>query len=105
MLNVVFSRVRDEEVERLRAWGRELMRRGDEVRETFRQEGVRHEISHLIHTADGWIHVIAIEVEDIELARAAYATSKLPIDSQHREVMNAALDGPFPAERIYEMSL
>ena len=105
MLNVVISRVRDEEVERLRAWGRELIRRADEVRETFRQEGVRHEISHLIRTADGWIHVIAIEVEDIELASAAYAASKLPIDSEHREVMQAALDGPFPAELIYEMSL
>jgi hypothetical protein len=105
MLNVVFSRVRDGEVERLRAWGRELMQRSDEVRDTFRQEGVRHESSYLIQTADGWIHVIAIEVENMEKAQAAYDASKLPIDSEHREVMRTALAGQFPAERIYEMSL
>jgi len=105
MLSVVFSRVRDGEVERLRAWGRELMERSDEVRETFRQEGVRHESSHLIQTADGWVHVIAIEVEDMERARAAFAASKLPIDSEHREVMQAALDGLFPAELLYECRL
>jgi hypothetical protein len=105
MLNITFSRVRDGQLELLRAWGRELEGRRDEVRETFRQEGVKTERSFLLETTDGWVHVIAIEVEDMDGARAAYDSSTLPIDLQHRATMAAALDGPFPVEHLYECAL
>lgn len=105
MLSVTFSRVRDGEEERLRAWGRELMQRAGEVRETFRQEGVRHERSFLIRTTEGWVLIRAGEVEDWDHAVQAYNASRLPIDSEHRQVMESALEGPFPAEQIYECSL
>lgn len=105
MLSVTFSRVRDGEEERLRAWGKELMERAGEVRETFKQEGVRHERSFLLRTSDGWILVRAGEVEDWDKAMAAYGASELPIDAEHRRVMESALEGPFPAEQIYECRL
>jgi hypothetical protein len=105
MLSVVFSRVRDDEVDRLRAWGRELMRRTDEVKETFRHEGVRHEKSHLIRTTEGWVLVRSAEVEDMDAALAAFAASDLKIDSEHADVLQQTLEGPFPAELIYECSL
>ena len=105
MLSVAFSKVREGEVDRLRAWGRELMKRPDEVRETFRHEGVRHEMSHLIRTNDGWVLVRTADVEDWDRALKAYAASDLPIDAEHRQVMDAALDGSFSAELIYECSL
>ena len=105
MLSVVFSRVRDDEVDRLRAWGRELMERTDEVRETFRREGVRHEKSHLIRTSEGWILIRSAEVDDMDAALAAFEASNLKIDSEHGEVMKRALEGPFAAELIYECSL
>ena len=105
MLSVTFSRVRGGEEERLRAWGRELMQRADEVRETFKQEGVHHERSFLIRTSDGWVLIRAGEVEDGDRAMQAYAASQLPIDAEHRQVMESALDGPYPAEQIFECSL
>ena len=37
----------------LRAWMAELNRRSAEVRETFAQEGVRHEQAYLLKTAEG----------------------------------------------------
>lgn len=105
MLSVVFSKVRDDEVDRVRAWGRELMGRTDEVRATFRQEGVRHEMSHLVRTTEGWVLVRSAEVEDMDRALAAFVASKLKIDAEHGEVMQRALAGPFAAELIYECSL
>ncbi len=105
MLSVTFSRVRDGREERLRSWGRELMERADEVRATFRQEGVRHEKSYLLRTGEGWILVRIGDVEDWERARAAFAGSKLPIDAEHLEVLESSLEGAFPAELIYECSL
>jgi hypothetical protein len=105
MLSVVFSQVRDDEVDRLRAWGRELMERTDEVKETFRQEGVRHEMSHLIRTTEGWVLIRSAEVDDMDKALAAFEASNLKIDAEHGDVMQQTLEGPFPAELIFECSL
>jgi hypothetical protein len=80
MLNVSFFKVREDQIDQLRAWGRELTRRTDEVKETYTQEGVSHEASYLIETKRGWILVFAVELEDREKARAAYRASTLPID-------------------------
>ena len=105
MITVTFSRVRDGQEERLRAWGRELMQRADEVRETFRQEGVRQEKSYLIRTTEGWILLRLGEVDDWEKALEAFKRSELRIDAEHARVMESTLAGPFPAEMIYECSL
>ncbi len=102
MLTVSFSVVREGQLDQLRAWGRELTRRADEVKETYRQEGVRQEASYLIETKRGWILVFAAELEDREKARAAYQASTLPIDVEHRRVMQATLSGAFEAEPLYE---
>ena len=102
MLTVSFSVVREGQLDQLRAWGRELTRRADEVKETYRQEGVRQEASYLIETKRGWILVFAAELEDREKARAAYQASMLPIDVEHRRVMQATLSGAFEAEPLYE---
>lgn len=103
MLDVRITRVRDDQVERLRAWMAELLQRQDEVRATFRNEGVRHEQVYLLQAREGPVLVYAHEVEDPEAARAAYMASTLPIDAQHREVMQAVLQGPAAAELLYEV--
>lgn len=41
-------RVRPEQVDRLRGWLAELMKRADEVRETFAREGLTHERAYLL---------------------------------------------------------
>ena len=105
MLSVVFSRVREGEEERLRAWGHELMERADEVRETFRQEGVRHEKMLLVQTREGAVLVRVGEVEDWERAIKAFEHSTLKIDADHRRVLDGALEGSYQAELIYECSL
>src|SRR5438045_1016611 len=63
MLQVVFSRVKVDQVDRLRSWMAELMARPHEVRQTFEQEGVRHEMAFLVEAREGPLLVYAIEVE------------------------------------------
>ena len=70
MLHVVFSRVKVDQVDRLRSWMAELMARPQEVRQTFEQEGVRHEMAFLVEAREGPLLVYAIEVEGDDLFRA-----------------------------------
>ena len=105
MLHVVFRRVAEGELERLRSWMGELMRRREEVLETFENEGTRHEVAYLLETSDGPILVYAIEAEDPDRAHAAYLESSLPIDAQHKEVLARALAEPVPAERLFDIAL
>lgn len=106
MLEVAFRRVKPEKAERLRGWLAEAERRADEVRETFRQETVRHEVAFLVEGADGPILVYAMEAEDFDRARGAFTSSTLAIDARHAEVMADVLEpGRAPAERLYEVRL
>jgi hypothetical protein len=89
----------------LRAWLAELQQRSDEVRETFRNEGVRHEQAYLLETADGPVLIYAIEIDDPEAAQRAYATSTLPLDLQHREVMATTISGPLDLAPLYDVRL
>jgi hypothetical protein len=51
MMRVGFFEVRADQVEHLRAWMHELTQRRDEVLETFRAEGTRHECAYLLQGA------------------------------------------------------
>jgi Family of unknown function (DUF6176) len=103
MLHLTFRRVVDEA--RLRAWMASLQDRSDEVRQTFRQEGVHHEQAFLLRGADGLVLVYAHEVDDPEAAHAAYARSTLPIDLEHRKHMSAALGDAVSPELVYDVQL
>ena len=105
MLKVGIARVRPEKEERLRAWFAELMRRPDEVRETFVQETMRHEVAYILPGADGPVLVYAMEAEDHDHARQAVRASTLPIDLEHRAVMKECLDGPVGGDPVYECTV
>ena len=66
MLKVAIHQVQPEKEHQLRDWLAELMRRQDEVRETFAQETVRHEQAYLLATSDGPMLVYAMEAADFE---------------------------------------
>jgi hypothetical protein len=105
MIEVSVARVRPEAVDRLRWWLGELMNRADEVRETFGNEGVTHERAYLVPCSDGPILVYVMEAADHAKAREAYRQSTLPIDQEHRTVMNEVVAGPAGAELLYDLSL
>jgi hypothetical protein len=93
MIHLTFYRVRPGELDRLRAWLAEAGQRADEVRETYRQEGVHHEQAYFLETADGHVLVYAVECDDYEAAREAFLKSVRPIDVEHRRIMPELTDG------------
>jgi hypothetical protein len=102
MLYASFYRVHPEQVQRLRDWMKELERRRPEALESYRQEGARHELAYLIEGQAGPVLVYLAEVEDLEKARAAFQSSQLPIDLEHREVMHGVVLGRADVELLYE---
>ncbi len=105
MLQVSFRKVHPGKVDRLRWWMSELMRRRNEVIETFQNEGTYHEMAYLLHTADGPVLVYAIESEDLERGRQAYHASTLRIDLEHRGVMKEVVAGRVEAELLYDVRI
>ncbi len=105
MLKVSIRRVKPGKEQKLRDWLGELMRRQDEVRETFLQETVSHEQAYLLETSDGAILIYAMEGEDLEKGKQAFQSSSLRIDLQHKEIMGDVLGARAPAQLLYDCSL
>jgi hypothetical protein len=103
MVRVRCFRVRAEKVGRLRDWMAELSRRRDEVLETFANESVRHEVGYLLETTDGPVLVYVIEAEDLEQAAKAVEENPLPIDLEHRKVMQEVLAEPIRLDPILDL--
>ena len=105
LIQVRFVRVRPEKVEQLREWFGELMRRKTEVLATFEQESTRAERVHLLTTATGPVLVYVMDVADPERAKAAFSSSTLPIDVEHKAAIKACCIGPTEAELLFECSV
>ena len=103
MLRVTIREVRPGHEARLRAWLAELGDRADEVRETFRQEGVRHEQAYLVDGPRGLLLVYASEADDHDAARRAFEASTLPIDAEHRAVMGEALGATVGGPPVFDV--
>ena len=102
MIKLAIRKVKPDQESRLREWMADLGRRSAEDRETFAQEGVRHEQAFLLKTAEGAILIYAMEAADHERAAAAYRNSTLPIDQEHRRIMAQVLGERANAELLYE---
>lgn len=105
MIRVAFRKIPANKVDRLKAWLAEAQSREDEVRETFRQETVTHEQAFLLKCANEDILVYVMEVEDPETANRAFQDSILPIDRQHREVMEDVVSETLEPELLYDVRL
>ena len=104
MLQVVFARVREGKVDEFRGWMEELKRRKDEVLETFRKERGRSTRGTSCSRA-GPVLACVMEVEDPERAGEACRGSALPIDLEHREVMEEVLAGAGFVEELLDLSV
>lgn len=102
MIKLGIRKVKPEEIGRLREWMAQLDKRREEVRATFRQEGVTHEQVYLLDVADGPIMVYAMEAPDHQHAAKAFMESKLAIDAEHKAVLKQVLGGPVPSELLFE---
>jgi hypothetical protein len=92
-------------VETLKGWMKELNRPEDEVLETVCSEGTLHESIFLLEGRYGPIVAHVIGVEDPERAREGYRASALPIDLEHREIMEEVLAEALPVEELLNLRM
>ena len=105
MLETVFLRVKEDKVDALKHWIEELRQREDEVLETLRNEGSRHEAAYLLESAEGPVLVYGQETADPEKAHRAFRESELPVDLEHRRVMRDVVAGRLEAEELINLSM
>lgn len=103
--SAVFLRVREDKPGVLKDWVRELRQREDEVLESFRNGGTRHEAAYLLEDADGPVLVHAQETVDPQTAHRAFRESELAIDLKHRQVMQEVVVGRMEAEELLNLSM
>jgi hypothetical protein len=102
---VSFRRIKPEKETELRAWLAALSTRADEVRLTFVDETVRHEQAFILQTVDGPVLVYAVEAEDFERGRAAFAQSTHPIDKEHKRVMAECLGDRLEVPPLHDVAI
>lgn len=105
MLETVFLKVKEDRVDALKHWMEELRQREDEVLETFRREGARHEAAYLLESTEGPMLVYVQEAADPERAHRAFQESNLPVDLEHRQVTRDVVAGRLEVAKLFNLSM
>ncbi len=104
MLNAVFARVEEDDIPRLRAWLASLSDREDELRESYRRQGTRHELFFLVRTAQAPLLVLISEVRNLERAAASFLRSNLPLDLEFKSLVQEISQLESDVELLYDSS-
>ncbi len=104
MLKVAFSRVREDKVDDLRNWIKELGSREEEVPERPFVTSAPDTRVFLREGANGTILVYSMEIDGPERAHRAYRNSKLAIHHGHRDVMGEVLAGQEEVEELLNLN-
>jgi hypothetical protein len=102
MLYTTIARVDEEEVPQLRSWLASLSSRGDELRESYRQQGTRHELFFLVRTRRMPILVLVSEVDNVEQASRSFLQSELPIDLEFKALFQQISPEEAEVELLYD---
>ena len=102
MLHTTIARVDEEDVPRLRSWLSSLSSRRTELRESYRQQGTRHELFFLIRTRRMPILVLVSEVDDVEHATRSFLRSELPIDLEFKALFQEISPEDADVELLYD---
>ena len=104
MLRVAIRQVNPGRADQLREWLAEVNEpRREEALATLVEEGCTHEQALLIEGAEGPVIVYVMEVEDVEVSKAAAQSSEHPIDADHKRVMEQAVGEPLHAELLLDI--
>jgi hypothetical protein len=102
MLQATFAQVAEEDVPRLRSWLASLSSRREELRESYRQQGTRHELFFLVRTRRFPILLLIAEVDDAERAARSFLRSQLPIDVEFKTLFQELSPGDAEVELLYD---
>jgi hypothetical protein len=102
MLNTTIARVDEADVPRLREWLASLSSRRSELRESYRQQGTRHELFFLIRTRESPILVLISELADLEHGATSFLRSNLPIDVEFKTLVQEMSPQEADVELLYD---
>ena len=104
MIKAAFVKVREDKVDRLRAWSEELQVRAEEVRDAFAEQSTNKERAYLVHGLEAPILVLVYDFDDAARAHEAFRDSTLAIDQDYKQVMDEVMDDALDAEVLYEVA-
>lgn len=104
MLQTWIHRIKPGKEQRLRDWLAEMNSRSNEVRESFAAAGVRAEQAFVLSGVTGSLFIYVSEAADQGHAARTYAASTLPIDLEHRQVMEECIEITLNDLPIYDVS-
>ncbi len=102
MLHTTIARIDEEDVPRLRAWLGSLASRREELRESYRRQGTRHELFFLIRTRTRPILVLISELADVEHATRSFLRSNLPLDLEFKTLVQEISEMEEDVELLYD---
>ena len=104
MLNATVAVVAPEDLPRLRAWLAGLESRREELAESYRLEGTRHELFFVIRADPDPILVLISEVDDLEHAVVSFLRSNLPLDLEFKELVQDIAQHEEGVELLFDSS-
>src|SRR5687768_7144996 len=90
---------------RLHEWFEQLSARAHEVHESYGTSGVRAEQAFILPGTTGSLLIYVAEAEDSGHASRSFEASNLPVDLEHRRIMEECLEGGVDVAPAYNMSL
>ena len=102
MLQTTIARVEEDDVPRLRSWLEALSSRRNELRESYRQQGTRHELFFLVRTRRSPILVLISELDDVGEATRSFFHSELPIDVEFKNLFLEISPEEAEVELLYD---
>jgi hypothetical protein len=102
MLNATFARVAEQDLPRLRAWLAELPERREELVESYRREGTRHELFFVIRARPSPIVVLITEVADLEHAVVSFLRSNQPLGLEFKSLVQDIAAAESDVELLFD---
>ncbi|HEM46118.1 MAG TPA: hypothetical protein ENO23_03640 [Alphaproteobacteria bacterium] len=104
MLQATVARIDDDDVPRLRDWLAALAARREELEESYRTHGTRHELFLLVRTPPRPLLVVIAEVDDDQAAVESFLRSELPIDVEFKSLVQDMSPTFAEVELLYDSS-
>jgi len=102
MLHTTIARIDEADVPRLREWLKSLAARREELRESYRTQGTRHEQFFIVHTRRMPLLVLISELENVEDGTKTFLASELPIDVEFKTLYQQISHEESDVELLYD---
>ena len=91
-VTLIKQKIKEDKIEKLRGWMKDVANREEEAVETLKDEGVFTETAFIEETDQGAFLVTYMEVDELEQVWETFEDSDHEIDKEFKRVMNECLE-------------